>query len=363
MMAQHQPWFALLVLLCGSILALAVPAAVADSPLPRDKGLPVIVQTGVAFIDLLGFDENAGTFKATIDVRLRWEDSRLRAAGASTTAPPQTLRDGEAEARMATMWVPPLVIANQRGEAAASAYGLRLYPDGKVELLHRITADFGVDIDVGRFPFDHQFLTVEAKVKGVPIGQLALRFGQSELDFSRPARQAAITGWTLGLVDLKSAPIAGWYNSGEARVVASLEVVRQPGLIVASIFIPLLASLFIPLLAIWLNRLEDGVFQTETFELINIVIGGLFAVIALNFTIYSSFVVLANGDNTVNRLFALNYLTLAVALVVNVSMARFNVLGRLFGPYVQEQSYYVLMWLIPMFVLVTASTFILNAYM
>ena len=41
-----------------------------------------------------------------------------------------------------------------------------------------------------------------------------------------------------------------------------------------------LLAFLIPLLGIWLNRVEDGVFQIETFEFVNLIVGGLFAVIA-----------------------------------------------------------------------------------
>jgi hypothetical protein len=330
--------------------------------LPKDNGLPLNVELGVAFVDLLGFDENAGTFRATVDLRMRWTDRRLQEGAASSGAPPQTFTDKAAEQKMRDLWIAPVIIGNQRGAAAASSYGLRLYPTGAIELIHRVTADFDVDVDVGKFPFDRQHLVIEAKADGVPLNLVALRFGQPELDFSQAARDAKIPGWSIGLVDLRSSPATGWYNVPQARVIASLDVTRQPGLIVASIFIPLLASLLIPLLAMWLNRIEDGVFQVDTFELVNIIIGGLFAVIALNFTVYSTYVVLADGDNTVNRLFALNYLALAVALVVNISFARFNVVAGWFGPWVQEQAYYVLMWLIPIIVMVLAAAFLLSAF-
>src|SRR5688572_21013674 len=129
----------------------------------------------------------------------------------------------------------------------------------------------------------------------------------------------------------------------------------------ASIFLPLFASLLIPVLAIWLNRVEDGRFQIETFELTNILIGGLFAVIALNFTVNSVFQVLSSGDNPVNRLFALNYLTLGISLLVNVLLFRFQVVGRGLGQYVQEQFYLVLVWAIPLLALTMAASILLVA--
>jgi hypothetical protein len=350
------------IILCGMVLSGMGAIARADTSVPKDNGLPVNVEIGVAFVDLLGFDENAGTFRATVDIRLRWSDPRLRDPKANLGTPPQTFTDRAASEKMRDMWIPPVVAANQRGAPSASSYGLRLYPTGVVELIHRLTGDFDVDVDVGKFPFDRQNLVVEAKVDGLPLSLVSLRFGQPELDFSRASREASVPGWSVGLVDLRTSPVAGWYNVPQARVTASLEVTRRPGLIVASIFIPLLASLLIPLLAMWLNRIEGGIFTVDTHEMINIIIGGLFAVIALNFTVYSTYVVLADGDNTVNRLFALNYLALAVALLINISFARFNVVAQAFGPWVQEQTYYVLMWLIPIVILLLAGAFLVSAY-
>ena len=92
---------------------------------------------------------------------------------------------------------------------------------------------------------------------------------------------------------------------------------------------------------------EDGQFQIEPFELVNLIVGGLFAVIALNFTINSIYQVLGSGDNPVNRLFTLNYVTLGVSLLVNILIFRFGVVERVFGRYVQEQLYLFLIWAIP----------------
>lgn len=359
---MRQPLHLLLRMVLAGLLFCVGAVARADTSVPKDGGLPVNVEIGVAFVDLLGFDENAGTFRATVDIRVRWNDTRLHDPNANLSTPPQTFTDKAADERMRDMWIPPVVAANQRGAAAASTYGLRIYPSGLVELIHRVTGDFDVDVDVGKFPFDRQHLVVEAKVDGLPLSLVSLRFGQAELDFSRASREASIPGWSVGLVDLRTTPAAGWYNVPQARVTASLEVTRRPGLIVASIFIPLLASLLIPLLAMWLNRIEGGIFTVDTHEMINIIIGGLFAVIALNFTVYSTYVVLADGDNTVNRLFALNYLALAVALLINISFARFNLVGNIFGPWVQEQTYYVLMWLIPVVIMLLAGAFLVTAY-
>ena len=349
-------------LLALFLLVLPLNLKAADAGLPRADGLPALVQTGIAFIELLGLDENGGTFDAVVDLRLRWTDSRLAKEGQLPNAPADTYREEAANAQLEKMWVPNVVLANQVGEAGKVIYGLRISNDGRVELLRRITAKFSTEIEVSRFPFDRQKLSVAAAVQGNTITEVALRFDQSDIDFSRPNAAATIPGWTTGLVDIVNKPVSGWYNTIESRIVGSLDIQRQPGLVVASIFIPLIASLLIPLLALWLNKMEDGIFQVDTFELVNIVIGGLFTVIALNFTIFSSYAVLSGGDNTVNRFLALSYITLAVALLVNILFGRFNILAVFFGRYVQEQAYVLLMWVVPIAVAVLVTAILLAAY-
>jgi Neurotransmitter-gated ion-channel ligand binding domain len=345
-----------------ALLAMAfAEQASAQASLPTGKGLPLLVKVAIAFVDISDFDENTGNFRATVDLRLRWDDLSLRQPQEEFRDPPRVYRGADALAEASRIWTPDSEIANQVGEASRSELGLRTFPDGRVELMRRVTGEFATAYDVGRFPFGAETLQVKLAMRNQTADQVMLEFEQDDLDFSRPAASAALDGWNLRFVDLKVEPLPGWYGASHSTMTASLEIIRKPGPIIAAIFIPLLASLLIPLLAIWLNRVEDGVFQIETFELVNIIIGGLFAVIALNFTVNSVYAVLQSADNPVNRLFALNYVTLAISLAVNILLFRFGVVERAFGRYVQEQFYLFLVWAIPLLVLTTAVSVILVA--
>lgn len=346
------------------LAAAVVPASATEPPrpgLPTGKGLPVQVKVAVAFLAIESFSENTSSFKATVDLRLRWIDTRLRKPEAEANGPPKVLRGADAQTQLDELWVPKVEIINQRGEPSYSTLGLRIYPDGLIEMTRRISAEFATPVDIGRFPFDHQDLQIELAVRDQTADTVALEYEQRDLDYSRAAAGAKLDGWQVGAVELSSEPMPGWYGASHARVIASLEITRDPGSVIATIFIPLFASLLIPLLGIWLNRVEDGVFQIETFEFVNLIVGGLFAVIALNFTVNSTYQVLGTGDNPVSWLFALNYVTLGVSLMVNVLLFRFNVVGRWFGRYVQEQLYMFLIWAVPLLVLVTAASVILVA--
>jgi hypothetical protein len=75
----------------------------------------------------------------------------------------------------------------------------------------------------------------------------------------------------------------------------------------------------------------------------------------------SLYQVLGSGDNPIDRLFVVNYVTLGVSLLVNALLFRFSVVERMFGRYVQEQFCLFLMWAVPVLVLTTAASVILAA--
>lgn len=341
------------------LFGLAGAAAATD--LPREKGLPLLVKGAVAFVELTAFEENNAVFTGTVDIRLRWEDPRLRRKPEDQREPPQVFRGATAEAELAKIWSPPFDIANLRGKPAASETGLRIFADGQTELSRRIKGDFSTPQDVERFPFDQQKLEIKVAIREHSADALAFAFVQDDLDFSRPANGASLDGWELKFVNLKADETPGWYGDRHAVLTAGLDIARKPGPAIAAIYIPLFASLLIPMLAIWLHRMEDGVFQIETFELVNVIIGGLFAVIALNFTVNSAYQALGASDNSVNRLFALNYVALGASLLVNVVLCRFALVARCFGVYVQEQLFSVLLWAAPLLILTMALSFILVA--
>jgi hypothetical protein len=348
-------------LCCALVLLLLAGPAAAETGLPTANGLPIRVKAAVTFAEIESFSENTATFKATVDVRLRWQDLGLRRPAAEAADPPRVFRGAEAQAQLATLWVPNAEITNQRGSPSYTAAGLRIYPDGQVELTRRTTAEFATPYDVERFPFDRQKLQVELAVRDQIAEVVALSFDQRDLDSSRAAAGTHLEGWTLLHATLRSEPLAGWYGATHAHIVASLEIARNPAAPATAIGIPLFATLLIPFLAIWLNRVKDGQLQLEAHSLINLLIGGLFAVIALNLSVNSRYTALSVSDNLVSRLLALSYATLGISFLINLLLIRFRVVERLLGRYTQEQCYLVLRWVFPVLVLTMAGAMILSA--
>lgn len=343
-------------------LALPVATGFSDpaSSLPLAGGLPVMVRTGLHFEQISAIDEDEGSCSATVDLRLRWQDARL-AYPKEDGSTFQNFKDAAAEARLAGMWAPRVELANTIGSPAFRTTSLRIYPDGRVELLQRTTTKFATSFDPQRFPFDQQKLAVEVVVRGEDQDRVMLDYHQDDLEFSSSVSDQNPARWALGLTNIRREPLPGLYGVLHSRLWIELQIRRQFTMAMAPIFIPLFASLLIPLMAIYMNRVENGEFQIEAFELSNIVIGGLFAVIALNFTVNSAYPMLGDADNTVSRLFGLNYLVLGIAAGLIITLFRFNLVQRACGKYVQEQLYLSIVWAGPLLVLATAIALLLVA--
>lgn len=327
--------------------------------IPTGRGLPVGVRTALLFAAVESFDENAGTFEATTDLRLTWVDPRLRYPAEEGLRGYKEYRHSAAEAEIKKIWTPRTRIVNRLGEPAAREWRLRIYPDGTVETIERTSATYETPVDVGRFPFDRQPLQIEIVVHEDTAESVDLTHRREDVEFTRVARDFVLEGWSPGLVALRKESIRGWNGDRYAAAVVVLEVGRVAGISVATIFIPLFASMLIPFMAIWMNRAEGDGFAVEAFELANVVIGGVFAVIALSFTISSAYPVIASADNTVTRLIALNYVALAISLVITVALYRYRLPARLLGAHFQEEVFAFMAWAIPFLCLATGVALVL----
>lgn len=329
--------------------------------IPVGKGLPVRVNVGVFFLELESFDDTKGEWEATIDIRYAWNDQRLAYDKKQTLRGYREFLGKAAEAQLEKIWTPTVDVKNRVEAGEYTGRRLRIYPDGRVETITRTSGKYKSHVDAGSFPFDRQKLGVELIVRDQTLDFVRLRFDEHDVAFSRPAGNAKLDGWDLGIVDLSRSAVAGWNGDRYGTVTATLFVDRRPGSSLASVFIPLLASLLIPLLALWMNQTSEDGFAVDAFELANMGIGGLFSVIALSFAIYSSNPIIASGDNTVTRLFALNYASLAISLGIVVAFFRFELPKKLFGRYVQEESFHFLSWAIPLLAMATSLAFLLVA--
>ncbi len=329
--------------------------------LPMGAGLPLEVRAALFFVEVTSLDDSKGEFEATTDLRLVWTDLRLAFDANEEPRGFKEYRFSAADKQLEGMWTPKVEVKNVLEGAKPSEHRLRITPGGEVELTTRTTARYKLRVDPARFPFDRQHLALDVVVRENDTDELELQSRHDDVAWSRPASDLGIDGWSASLVDIDYSEVTGWNGDRYGRVRFSLDVDRDPSNTIAPIFIPLVASLLIPLLAIWMNKATEDGFEIDAFELANVAIGGLFSVIALSFAVYSSYTVVAGSDNTVTRLFALNYVSLAGALVVVVVLFRFNLVAKHFGRHVHQELFRFLLWAMPISSLATSVAIIMAA--
>lgn len=332
--------------------------------IPMDLGLPVQVTTGINFLKIDSVSENDGTFEGTVDINLVWVDHRLKYDKSEAPVGYIAYRNDAATQKLDEIWRPKSEIENIIGEPTSEIKDVRIYPNGTVNYLRRVKGKFSTDFDLASFPYDKQKLSIALISRTEPSNRVVFDFTENDLKYSNSSVIPDLTGWDFNRVTLSRDTIEGLRGTKYPRLIASLNVTRQPFGPTASILMPLLACLLIPFLVLWLNTLnheEKEGFGMSNTEIAAFPMGGLFAVVALNFTVNTSYVALGQIDNPVMELFGLNYLLVAFSILVSTFLYRYYVVRRLYGTYVQNEFFHVLCWATPVLSLGVSAAIIAQA--
>jgi hypothetical protein len=151
------------------IAALAPPTDAAIAPVTGTGDLPTFVEpprhpteieTAVYLIGLSrvsGPAEAFPTLEVEVFLDMSWKDPRLAFNGAK----PHVFQGEEAEEKLSEIWSPDPEIQNEVEQRQTESVELIILPSGVVQYEERFGATLNADLDLGRFPFDHQTFDVE----------------------------------------------------------------------------------------------------------------------------------------------------------------------------------------------------------
>ena len=94
---------------------------------------------GLRYVEVDSIDETEDAYTATVDLRLRWQDLRLQYPPESAPQGFLEFRDEAAAAKIAEIWTPVVSLQNLSGEPSQQMRALRIFPDGRVEMMVRTT--------------------------------------------------------------------------------------------------------------------------------------------------------------------------------------------------------------------------------
>lgn len=239
-------------------LTLLLPAAWADLPLEDASqpppSLPTAVEVGLRLVALTHLDppkEPFPNFRAEVLLEARWRDPRLSFDPDRTGGEPERYQGTKAQRASDTMWWPDLGVENEDGPRLIEHQELDIYPDGRVRYVERFAVRAHADVDLRRFPFDHQQLSLRIASQVWPATHLTLSVAASEVSHDPTHKNLE---W---LIHELSAEV-----STEDRLRAhapvdvlrtTLHIERQPGFYLYKLLLPLVLIVIFTWTAFWLK--------------------------------------------------------------------------------------------------------------
>ena len=212
----------------------AAPASEAVTPPPGPR--PIQVDVGFYLLNLVSVDERSETFNADVYLECTWHDPRLAFSATSVGHATRMYQGQSAADRLQEIWWPDLEFVNT-GSPDITNRTLYIHADGTVNYRLGLSSTFRASLDMKRFPFDEQDLTIQIQSFEADRSLVVLHPKQEQLGFDADDDYA---GLSIQTVDAEAhvVSIAGW-NENFSELSFHIKVVRSPDFYIWTIFVPL----------------------------------------------------------------------------------------------------------------------------
>ena len=232
---------------------------------------PTKVEIGMYLISLVEVsapNESFPVFRAEMFMDIEWHDPRLAFDPAEIGVEREVFLEHEAELQLERIWWPDIEFENEQGERHTESRELVIQSDGKVAYSERFQGVFTVDMDLARFPFDQQHLTIHVESFSWSASQVVF---EPLLEKTGYNEEFKTLEWLLHDVRTEV------HEKQEIRApeafseyVYSIEVDRDPGFYLYKIVVPLLIIVAFNWATFWMPgeeasvRMERGVIALLT---------------------------------------------------------------------------------------------------
>ena len=257
---------ACLLLLAGGARAFTPDPGRRNVDLPPDRKGPVQVTVDYFLLDVTSVNGAEEMFGAALYFDVRWKDSRMAFDAQAFGANRALYTGAKADEQLAEMWSPQVTAANLSGDPEISATSLTIYADGQVEYEVRLSGNFNSPMELSRFPFDEQKLSVQLE---------SFLWNSDEVQLVAVAnpkhvsQDLLINGWRLDPVRAVESKVDNErYVTGDgySRFTSTIYVQRNPWFYIWSIFFPLVLVTFFAVLCFFWDQetLTERVAQVLT---------------------------------------------------------------------------------------------------
>jgi hypothetical protein len=239
----------LLAAVTGAWLGAAAPGGAAVTPPDPNRATPVQVRV---FLEQVGrIDPIQNTFWFHAYASFTWTDPRLAFDPAERGTDEEIHFDAGALQRLAGMWWPMPIIANQVGPGDPGRRVLRIRSDGQIRFEGVFEATVAANYDLRRFPFDRHALEIDVESFRWSAGEL--RF-VADREASGLASSFAIPEWRAWGFDVRSEETAHARGPDPfSRLVVGVRIGREIGFYVWKVVLPLFVIVAISWSVFWMT--------------------------------------------------------------------------------------------------------------
>lgn len=301
-----------------ALLLLSAGGATADeraTALPGGVELPVRVRLALRVLNVLDVRETAGQGRFHVEITQRWSDPRLAFDAVAVGAGRIDRIAGDADAYLAAIWTPGLVIDNQIGGKDSRTVAVATYANGDVVLIERFESDFRFRMNMDAFPFDRQELTLSLSLPRYAKQEAILIATETDRQLSGLEEAPSMVYWKPLRLRFANEESMGWNARSYSRLAATVVLARHSDRYILRIFVPLFAVLSVSLFVLWSPALREQEKDKGTM-----IFSSLLALAAISFTFESSFPGSISLNTPVAQMISLGYLYLVLVLMIEVGL-------------------------------------------
>lgn len=234
-----------------------------NADLPPDRTGPVPVTVDFFLLDVTAVNGAAETFSASLYFDVTWKDSRLAFDAAAFGSNRVLFTGSSIDEQLSRMWSPEITPSNLTGDPQVIDRSLTISSDGTVEYETRIAGEFSSDMELSRFPFDTQRLSVRLESFLWKSDELQLVAVRSPRHVNE---NLVIRDWRL--VSVSSDVDDEQYVTGDgySRFTSTIVVERNPWFYIWSVLFPLVLVTFFAMLCFFWDQetLSERIAQVLT---------------------------------------------------------------------------------------------------
>jgi hypothetical protein len=222
---------------------------------PRPDG-PTPLRIGFEILDVTNVDVLHGQFNARVRVDFAWCDPRLAPAARETGSDFLYLTGAGVVEKMETTWNANLSMTNQIGALHVLKRQMQIGSDGRVRVSGILEGALAVNLDLRRFPFDAQVLTIEVEPFGWDNEAVVLEVDEER---TRIVQHFQLAEWKLGAVQAQVVEVG---RTGTDRRFSQLNIrvpiQRKSGFYIWKAILPLMLIVALSWSVFWITESAGG---------------------------------------------------------------------------------------------------------